>query len=64
MILSVVMSIDHSLPTDLTSAHALIMAQREALVAAQARATEAESEARYRALLIEKLKSPSCRTAV
>jgi transposase len=50
------MSIDDSLPTDLTSAHALIMAQREALVAAQARAAAAESEARYRALLIEKLK--------
>ncbi len=56
MILSVVMSIDDSLPTDLASAHALIMAQREALVAAQARATAAESEAQYRALLIEKLK--------
>jgi transposase len=56
VILSVVMSIDDSLPTDLTSAHALIMAQREALVAAQARAAAAESEARYRALLIEKLK--------
>jgi transposase len=56
VILSVVMSIDDSLPTDLTRAHALIMAQREALVAAQARAAAAESEARYRALLIEKLK--------
>jgi transposase len=50
------MSIDDSLPTELASAHALIMAQREALVAAQARATAAESEAQYRALLIEKLK--------
>jgi transposase len=50
------MSIDDSLPTDLASAHALIMAQREALVAAQARATAAENEAQYRALLIEKLK--------
>src|SRR5258708_27382211 len=50
------MSIDDSLPTDLASAHTLIMAQREALVAAQARATAAESEAQYRALLIEKLK--------
>ena len=56
MILSVAMSIDDSLPTELASAHALIMAQREALVAAQARATAAESEAQYRALLIEKLK--------
>ena len=50
------MSIDDSLPTDLASAHALIMAQRQALTAAQARATAAESEAQYRALLIEKLK--------
>ena len=56
VILSVAMSIDDSLPTELASAHALIMAQREALVAAQARATAAESEAQYRALLIEKLK--------
>jgi hypothetical protein len=43
------MSIDHSLPTDLASAHALIIAQRQALIAAQ-------SEAQHRALLIEKLK--------
>jgi transposase len=43
------MSIDDSLPTDLASAHALIIAQRAALSAAQ-------SEAQYRALLIEKLK--------
>ena len=43
------MSIDDSLPTDLTSAHALIIAQRQALNAAQ-------SEAQHRALLIEKLK--------
>jgi transposase len=50
------MSIDDSLPTDLASAHALIVAQRQALSAAQARATAAESEAQYRALLIEKLK--------
>jgi hypothetical protein len=49
------MSIDDSLPTDLASAHALIMAQRGALVA-RARATAVESEAQYRALLIEKLK--------
>jgi transposase len=45
-----------SLPTDLTAAHALIGALRTDLVAAQARATAAESEAKYRALLIEKLK--------
>jgi len=51
-----VMSIADSLPTDLASAHALIIAQREALSAAQARATAAESEAQHRALLIEKLK--------
>ena len=41
--------IDNSLPTDLASAHALILAQRAALIAAQ-------SEAQHRALLIEKLK--------
>jgi transposase len=50
------MSLDDSLPTDLASAHALIIAQREALSAAQERAAAAESEAQYRALLIEKLK--------
>jgi transposase len=43
------MSFDDSLPTDLASAHALIIAQRAALIAAQ-------SEAQHRALLIEKLK--------
>ena len=51
------MSIPDSLPTDLASAHALIIAQRQALSAAEARAAAAESEAQYRALLIEKLKS-------
>ena len=50
------MSIDDSLPTDLASAHALIIAQRQALSAAELRATAAESEAQCRALLIEKLK--------
>jgi transposase len=50
------MSLDDSLPADLVSAHALIIAQRAALNDAQARATAAESEAQYRALLIEKLK--------
>jgi transposase len=43
------MSNDDSLPTDLAGAHALIIAQRAALLAAQ-------SEAQHRALLIEKLK--------
>ena len=56
MILLLAMSIDDSLPTDLASAHALIIAQRQALSAAEMRATAAESEAQYRALLIEKLK--------
>jgi len=56
MIPSLAMSIDDSLPTDLASAHALILAQRQALSAAETRATAAESEAQYRALLIEKLK--------
>ena len=50
------MSIDDSLPTDLASAHALIIVQRQALNAAEARAAAAESDAKYRALLIEKLK--------
>src|SRR5208282_1085192 len=50
------MSLDDSLPTDLASAHALIIAQRQALSAAEPRAATAESEAQYRALLIEKLK--------
>ena len=45
-----------SLPLDLASAHALIIAQREALLAAELRASAAESEAKFRALLIEKLK--------
>ena len=45
-----------SLPTDLKAAHAIILAQREALLAAQAQAAAAESEAKYRALVIEKLK--------
>jgi transposase len=50
------MVLDDSLPTDLASAHALIVAQRQALNAAEIRAAAAESEAQYRALLIEKLK--------
>ena len=49
------MSNADSLPTDLASAHALIIVQRQALSAAQARAAAAESEAKFRALLIEKL---------
>jgi transposase len=56
MIPSLTMSLDDSLPTDLASAHALIIAQRQALSAAEMRAAAAESEAQYRALLIEKLK--------
>jgi transposase len=45
-----------SLPTDLAGAHAMILETRAALVAAQARASALESEAKHRALLIEKLK--------
>ena len=45
-----------SLPSDLAAAHALIIAQHEALVAAQAQAAAAANEAKYRALVIEKLK--------
>jgi transposase len=43
------MSTGDSLPTDLASAHAMILAQRAALL-------QAPSEAQHRALLIEKLK--------
>src|SRR5712692_4292807 len=45
-----------SLPTDLAAAHALILAQREALVVAEAKAAAAESVAKSRALEIEQLK--------
>jgi hypothetical protein len=44
------MSLDDSLPTDLASAHALIIAQRQALCAAQELATAAENKAQCRAL--------------
>ncbi|HET9474976.1 MAG TPA: IS66 family transposase [Steroidobacteraceae bacterium] len=40
----------------MSTAHAIIIAQRDALLTAEARATAAESEAKFRALLIEKLK--------
>jgi len=40
------MSIDDSLPTDLASAHALIIARRQALSAAELRAAAAESARR------------------
>jgi hypothetical protein len=53
---SLAMSLDDTLPTDLASAHALIIAQRQALSVAELRAAAAESEAQYRPLLIEKLK--------
>jgi transposase len=45
-----------SLPTDLSSALAIIAAQREALAVAEARASAAEAEAKSRALEIEQLK--------
>jgi len=45
-----------SLPTDLAAAHALIIAQREALVAAEAKVAAVESMAKSRALEIEQLK--------
>ena len=50
------MSLDDSLPSDLASAHALIIAQRQALTAAELRAAAAENETQYRRILIEKLK--------
>ena len=49
-------AVTDSLPTDLAAAHAMIVETRAALVAAQARASVLESEAKHRALLIEKLK--------
>ncbi len=49
-------STSDSLPTDLAAAHAMIIAQREALIVAQAKAQNAEAEARHRALLIEQMK--------
>jgi len=45
-----------SLPTDLAAAHALILAQHEALAVAEAKAAAAESVAKSRALEIERLK--------
>jgi hypothetical protein len=45
-----------SLLTDLAAAHAMIIAQREALVVAEAKAAAAESVAKSRALEIEQLK--------
>jgi hypothetical protein len=42
-----------SLPSDLAVAHALIIVQHDALVAAQAQAAAAENEAKYRAPVIE-----------
>jgi hypothetical protein len=47
------------LPSDLAAAHAMIIVQRDALMEADARASSAESEAQYRALLIEKLNTRS-----
>jgi transposase len=45
-----------SLPPDLAAAHAMIIAQRQALMVAEAKAQNAEAEARHRALLIEQMK--------
>src|SRR5689334_14763324 len=49
-------SIADSLPTDLAAAHAMIIAQREALLVAEAKAAAVESVAKSRALEIEQLK--------
>src|SRR5262249_18251017 len=49
------MSLDDSFPTDLASALALIIAQRQAVSMAEARGSAAENEAKFRALVIEKL---------
>src|SRR5438045_7382137 len=45
-----------TLPPDLAAAHAMIIAQREALILAEAKVQNAEAEARHRALLIEQMK--------
>jgi transposase len=45
-----------SLPTDLAAAHAMIRERRAALLAAEARASALESEAKHRALLVEQMK--------
>ena len=45
-----------ALPSDLASAHALILAQREQLAQTEAALSEAEKEAKVRALEIERLK--------
>jgi len=45
-----------SLPTELAAAHSIIIEMRSALLAAEARASALESEAKFRALLIEQLK--------
>src|SRR6202023_2301165 len=50
------MSTGDSLPADLASAHAMILAQRAALLEAQAKARNAEAEVRARELLIEQMK--------
>jgi transposase len=50
------MSPADSLPTDLAGAHAMILAQRAALLEAQAKARNAEAEVRARELLIEQMK--------
>jgi DNA-directed RNA polymerase specialized sigma54-like protein len=50
------MSIDDSLPNDVATLQSMLMAERTALLAAQ-------SEAQYRAVLIEKLKFTSATLA-
>ena len=51
-----VTDVSDSLPSDLASAHALILAQRELLAKEQSLRIDAESEAKIRALEIERLK--------
>src|SRR5262249_11555661 len=52
---SLAMSLDDSFPTDLASALALIIAQRQARRMGEDRGGAAEKEAKFRALVIEKL---------
>jgi len=59
--LDVTVELTEALPTDLAAAHALILAQRAALKAAEARVASAENETRNRALQIEQLKQTIAR---
>ena len=56
VVLSLAMSADDSLPEDIATLKAMLVAERAARLAAEAKARSAEAEAHARALQIEKLK--------